>query len=47
LKEGGHDNTSEHERRRWEEALGVEDDVKEFIFDLQRSSRASRIRKDE
>jgi hypothetical protein len=47
LKEGGHDNTSEHERRRWEEALGVEDDVKDFIFDLQRSSRASRIRKEE
>lgn len=47
LKEGGHDNTSDHERRRWEEALGVEDDVKEFIFDLQRSSRASRVRKEE
>lgn len=47
LKEGGHDNTSEHERRRWEEALGVEDDVKDFIFDLQRSSRASRVRKEE
>ncbi|KAF7441416.1 EF-hand 4 domain containing protein [Pyrenophora tritici-repentis] len=47
LKEGGHDNTSEHERRRWEEALGVEDEVKDFIFDLQRSSRASRIRKED
>lgn len=47
LKEGGHDNTSEHERRRWEEALGVEDDVKDFIFDLQRSSRAARVRKEE
>lgn len=47
LKEGGHDNTSEHERRRWEEALGVEDEVKDFIFDLQRSSRASRVRKEE
>jgi hypothetical protein len=47
LKEGGHDNTSEHERRRWEEALGVEDEVKDFIFDLQRSSRSSRIRKEE
>ncbi|PVI00276.1 hypothetical protein DM02DRAFT_642557 [Periconia macrospinosa] len=44
LKEGGHDNTSEHERRRWEDALGVEDEVKDFIFDLQRSSRSSRIR---
>lgn len=47
LKEGGHDNTSEHERRRWEEALGVEDEVKDFIFDLQRSSRAARIRKED
>jgi hypothetical protein len=47
LKEGGHDNTSEHERRRWEEALGVEDEVKDFIFDLQRSSRSSRVRKEE
>ncbi|KAL5121920.1 actin organization and endocytosis protein [Pleosporales sp. CAS-2024a] len=47
LKEGGHDNTSEHERRRWEEALGVEDEVKDFIFDLQRSSRAARMRKED
>jgi hypothetical protein len=47
LKEGGHDTGSEHERRRWEEALGVEDEVKDFIFDLQRSSRAARVRKEE
>lgn len=47
LKEGGHDNRSEHERRRWEEALGVEDEVRDFIFDLQRSSRASRVRKED
>lgn len=47
LKEGGHDNTSEHERRRWEDGLGVEDEVKDFIFDLQRSSRSSRVRKDD
>jgi hypothetical protein len=47
LKEGGHDNTSEHERRRWEDALGVEDEVKDFIFDLQRSSRSSRVRKED
>jgi hypothetical protein len=47
LKEGGHDSTSEHERRRWEDGLGVEDEVKDFIFDIQRSSRASRIRKDD
>ena len=44
LKDGGKDSTSEHERRRWEDALGVEDDVRDFIFDLQRSSRASRVR---
>jgi hypothetical protein len=47
LKEGGHDNASEHQRRRWEDGLGVEDEVKEFIFDLQRSSRAARIRKED
>lgn len=47
LKEGGHDNTSEHERRRWEDGLGVEDEVKDFIFDLQRSSRSSRVRKED
>ncbi len=44
LKAGGQDSTSEHERRRWEDGLGVEDEVKDFIFDLQRSSRAARIR---
>ncbi|KAF2474636.1 uncharacterized protein BDR25DRAFT_254949 [Lindgomyces ingoldianus] len=47
LKEGGHDNNSEHERRRWEDGLGVEDEVKDFIFDLQRSSRAARVRKED
>jgi len=44
LKEGTEDSTSEHEKRRWEDGLGVEDEVKDFIFDLQRSSRSSRIR---
>ncbi|KAK4214549.1 actin cytoskeleton-regulatory complex protein PAN1 [Rhypophila decipiens] len=44
LKEGAKHSTSEHERRRWEDALGVEDEVRDFIFDLQRSSRATRIR---
>lgn len=44
LKDGGRDSTSEHERRRWEDALGVEDEVRDFIFDLQRSSRAARVR---
>lgn len=44
LKDGGQDSTSEHERRRWDDALGVEDEVRDFIFDLQRSSRAARVR---
>ena len=44
LKEGGKDSTSEHEKRRWEDGLGVEDEVRDFIFDLQRESRATRVR---
>jgi actin cytoskeleton-regulatory complex protein PAN1 len=44
LKEGGQSSTTEHEKRRWEDGLGVEDEVRDFIFDLQRSSRAARIR---
>ncbi|KAI0549421.1 hypothetical protein F4679DRAFT_547066 [Xylaria curta] len=44
LKEGGQTSANEHEKRRWEDALGVEDEVRDFIFDLQRSSRAARIR---
>lgn len=44
LKEGSQDSTTEHERRRWEDGLGVEDEVRDFIYDLQRSSRAARIR---
>jgi len=47
LKEGAQDSTSEHERRRWEDGLGVEDEVRDFIFDLQRQSRAARIRAQE
>ncbi|THZ50498.1 hypothetical protein D6C90_02544 [Aureobasidium pullulans] len=47
LKEGSEDAATEHERRRWEDGLGVEDEVKDFIFDMQRSSRTARIRKDE
>ncbi|KAI9674484.1 MAG: actin organization and endocytosis protein [Caeruleum heppii] len=47
LRESGGDSTSEHERRRWEDGLGVEDEVKDFIFDLQRSSRSNRIRKND
>lgn len=44
LKEGAKDSTSEHEKRRWEDALGVEDEVRDFIFDLQRESRSARVR---
>lgn len=47
LKEGAQSSSSEHEKRRWEDGLGVEDEVKDFIFDLQRSSRAARIRNEE
>lgn len=47
LKDGGHDEGSEHERRRWEEGLGVEDEVRDFIYDLQRSSRSRRVRREE
>lgn len=46
LKEG-QDDTRDHERRRWEDALGVEDEIRDFIFDLQRSSRSARIRREE
>ncbi|KAK8048486.1 hypothetical protein PG994_010216 [Apiospora phragmitis] len=44
LKEGGKSSANEHETRRWNDALGVEDEVRDFIFDLQRDSRAARIR---
>lgn len=47
LKEGGETAANEHERRRWEDGLGVEDEVKDFIFDLQRSSRAARVRNED
>ncbi|KAL6243804.1 actin organization and endocytosis protein [Rhinocladiella similis] len=47
LRVEGENNTQEHERRRWEEALGVEDEVKELIYDLQRSSRTAKVRKEE
>jgi hypothetical protein len=47
LRDQGENATQEHERRRWEEALGVEEEVKELIYDLQRSSRTAKIRKEE
>ncbi|KAI9808232.1 MAG: hypothetical protein M1825_004689 [Sarcosagium campestre] len=45
LNEQSETSGSEHERRRWEEGLGVEDEVKDFIFDLQRGSRSASIRR--
>ncbi|KAI4233660.1 MAG: hypothetical protein LQ349_004284 [Xanthoria aureola] len=47
LSQGSEDSMTEHERRRWDEGLGVEDEVRDFIFDLQRSSRSARIRHEE
>ena len=47
LRDETSSSTNEHERRRWEEALGVEDEVRELIYDLQRSSRTARVRKEE
>lgn len=47
LRDQGESATQEHERRRWEEALGVEDEIKELIFDLQRGSRTAKVRKEE
>lgn len=44
LKEGAPSASNEHEKRRWEDALGVEDEVRDFIFDLQRESRSARVR---
>lgn len=47
LMQGSESSTSEHEKTRWEEGLGVEDEVRDFIYDLQRSSRSIRIRREE
>ena len=44
LAQGGEDKSSQHEKRRWEDALGVEEEVRDFIFDLQRESRSARAR---
>lgn len=40
-------STNDHEFRRWEEGLGVEDEVRDFIFELQRSSRGARIKRED
>ncbi|RMZ89080.1 hypothetical protein DV736_g3690, partial [Chaetothyriales sp. CBS 134916] len=47
LREVSGNETQEHERRRWEEALGVEDEIKELIYDLQRQSRTAKVRKED
>ncbi|PYH96990.1 hypothetical protein BO71DRAFT_427514 [Aspergillus ellipticus CBS 707.79] len=47
LKDGGESSSREHERRRWEDALGVEDVIRDFIYDLKRSSRTAHVRKEE
>ena len=47
LRDGEGSTATEHERRRWEDGLGVEDQVRDFIFDLQRSSRVAKVRKEE
>jgi hypothetical protein len=47
LKEGGESASDEHDKRRWQEGLGVEDEVREFIYDLQRSSRSTRVRRED
>jgi actin cytoskeleton-regulatory complex protein PAN1 len=47
LRDQGDSEPQDHMRRRWEEALGVEDEIKDLIFDLQRGSRTARVRKEE
>jgi hypothetical protein len=47
LREEGQNSTREHEKRRWEEALGVEDVIRDFIYDLSRNARTANIRKEE
>ena len=47
LKDGAASSATEHEKRRWEEGLGVEDEVKDFIFEMQRETRLVQDRKKE
>ncbi|KAF3191859.1 actin organization and endocytosis protein, variant 2 [Orbilia oligospora] len=35
-------SSNEHEKRRWEEGLGVEEEVRDFIYELERSSKNNR-----
>ncbi|KAJ5127435.1 Actin cytoskeleton-regulatory complex protein PAN1 [Penicillium atrosanguineum] len=47
LREEGQNSTRDHEKRRWEDALGVEDITRDFIYDLSRNSRTANVRKEE
>ncbi|KAA8642149.1 hypothetical protein EYZ11_001822 [Aspergillus tanneri] len=47
LKDEGENSTREHEKRRWEDALGVEDIIRDFIYDLKRGGRTAHVRKEE
>ncbi|CAI7580307.1 unnamed protein product [Penicillium bialowiezense] len=47
LRDQGHNSTREHEKRRWEDALGVEDVIRDFIYDLSRNARTANVRKEE
>ncbi|KAK2750091.1 actin organization and endocytosis protein [Myotisia sp. PD_48] len=47
LRGESENSTRDHERRRWEEALGVEDQIRDFIYDLQRNRKTAKIRKEE
>lgn len=47
LRDQGESASQEHEKRRWEEGLGVEHEIKDLIFDLQRGSRTARVRREE
>ncbi|KAE8144776.1 hypothetical protein BDV25DRAFT_134370 [Aspergillus avenaceus] len=47
LKDENENSTREHERRRWEDALGVEDIIRDFIYDLKRNARTAHVRREE
>ncbi|CCU77088.1 actin cytoskeleton-regulatory complex protein PAN1 [Blumeria hordei DH14] len=47
LSKDTQDNRNEYDRRKWEEGLGVEDEIKDFILELGRSNRTARIRAEE
>jgi hypothetical protein len=47
LKDSAPNSSAEHERRRWEEGLGVEDEVRDFIYELQRQGESARSRQAE